>query len=213
MSTSIVEDLPNRQDPVPKVYRPGITALVAAHPARLTSGLLNEAFGSITAQTMQPDTIIVVNDLERAGAGRTRQKLLRMVETEWLAWLDSDDHWYPNHLEDLYRVAMETNAVYAYSWFDAPADPLGHFGLPFNPCTPHHTTITALVKTELLQEVGCADSQVDGRFSNEDWSMIAGIASLACERGLKITHLPKRTWYWRQQGQSTSGRPGQGDAA
>lgn len=212
MNTSMAEVVPMLEDPVPRTYRPGITALIAAHPARFTNGMVGEAFNSAMTQTMQPDTIIVVNDLERAGAGRTRQKLLRMVETEWVAWLDSDDSWYPNHLEDLYRVATETDSVYVFSWFDGSNDPLGHFGLPYNPCTPHHTTITALVKTELLHEVGCPDNQADGRYANEDWAMITGVAKLACERGLKMTHLPKRTWHWRIQGQNSSGRPGQGDA-
>ena len=194
-----------------KVLRPGITALIAAHPERLRNGMVNETFASVTAQTLQPDTIVMVNDLEKAGAGRTRQKLLRMVETEWLAWCDSDDSWYPNHLEDLYRVATETDSVYVYSWFDG-GDPLGHFGLPFNPCTPHHTTITALVRTELAQEVGFTDTLRNSSFSNEDWGFITGIAALACERGLKMTHLAARTWHYRQQGQNSSGLPTRGDA-
>jgi len=212
MSTSMVSGVPVAEDQQSKVYRPGITVLIAAHPARFLTGMVNEAFASVTKQTLQADTIVVVNDLERAGAGRTRQKLLRAVETEWTAWLDSDDTMYPNHLEDLHRVAVETDSVYVYSWFDAPNDPLGHFGLPYNPCTPHHTTITALVRTELLHEVGCPDNEPTGPFANDDWSMITGIAKLACERGLKMTHLAKRTWHWRMQGQNTSGRPGQGDA-
>lgn len=191
--------------------RDGITALVAAHPARLTNGLLAEALTSILGQTLQPDTIIVVNDHERTGAGRTRQRLLASVQTTWLAWLDSDDRWYPNHLEDLHKVATETDSVYVYSWFDGP-DPLGHFGLPFNPCTPHHTTITALVRTELAQEVGFPDTAVNGKFSNEDWAFITGVSKLACERGLKMTHLAKKTWFYRQEGQNSSGRPKQGDA-
>lgn len=194
--------------------RPGITAVIAAHPARFANGLLAEALNSVTRQTLQPDTIIVVNDIERAGAGRSRQKLLRMVETEWMAWLDSDDLWLPPHLEKLYAHAQAEDAVFAYSWFiGLPAhDPLGHFGKVFNPCAPHHTTITFLVKTELAQEVGFPET-ADGPFSEEDWGHITGIAQRCCERGLKMVHLPERTWIWRAQGQNSSGRPGQGDAA
>lgn len=190
--------------------RPGITVLMAAHPARLSNGMVNEAFSSITAQTMQPDTVIMVNDLERKGAGRTRQKLLRMVETEWLAWCDSDDALYPNHLADLHKVAIETNSVYVYSWFDG-GDPLGHFGLPFDPCRPHHSTITVLARTDLAQEVGFYESQ-RGQFSNEDWGWITGFAKLCCERGLKMTHVPIRSWHYRQGHGNSSGQPGRGDA-
>jgi glycosyltransferase involved in cell wall biosynthesis len=193
--------------------RHGVTVLVGCHPERLSNGLAMEALGSISRQTLQPDTIILVNDLERAGAGRTRQKLLRMVETEWLAWLDSDDMWLPKHLEKLYNHAQETGAVFVNSWFNAPHDPLGHFGKPLDPCNPHHTTITFMVKTELAQEVGFRESLKDSPFSEEDWHHISGIAALCCERGLKMEHLPEKTWWWRQQGQNTSGlfRPGEGD--
>ena len=200
--------------------RPGITVLVACHPERLSNGLAVEAVASVARQTLQPDTIILVNDLERAGAGRTRQKLLRMVETEWLAWCDSDDLLLPKHLERLYNTAQETGAVFVNAWFNAPHDPFiskdnpgGHFGRPLDPCNPHHTTITFMVKTALAQEVGFRESLKDSPFSEEDWDHIARIAALCCERGLKMVHLPEKTWYWRQQGQNTSGlfRPGQGD--
>lgn len=192
--------------------RPGITALVGAHPARLRNGLLVEALASITHQTLQPDTIIVVNDIERAGAGRTRQKLLRMVETEWIAWLDSDDTWMPEHLEKLWKVVQDTGAVFVSSWFEAPHDPLGHFGKPLDPCNPHHTTITFMVRTELAQEVGFPESLENSPYSEEDYTHISGIAKLCCERDLKMVHLAERTWHWRQMGQNSSGLPGRGDA-
>lgn len=195
--------------------RPGLTVLIAAHPERLSNGLAVETFASVARQTLQPDTIILVNDKERAGAGRTRQKLLRMVETEWLAWCDSDDLLFPQHLERLHNHAQETGAVFVNAWFKAPFDPLGHFGKPLDPCNPHHTTITFMVKTELAQEVGFRESLTteDSPFSEEDWHHISRIAALCCERGLKMAHLPEQTWYWRQQGQNTSGqfRPGAGD--
>lgn len=193
--------------------RPGVTVLMACHPERLSNGLAVDAFQSVARQTLQPDTIILVNDLERAGAGRTRQKLLRMVETEWLAWCDSDDLLYPKHLETLYNRAQETGAVLVNAWFNAPHDPLGHFGKPLDPCNMHHTTITFLARTDLAQEVGFPESQEDWPVSNEDLVFIFGFAKLCCERGLKMEHVPERTWWWRQQGQNTSGlfRPGVGD--
>lgn len=190
--------------------RPGITALVACHPARMTNGLLNRALASVAAQTKQPEAVVVVNDVERKGAGWTRQTLLRTVETEWVAWLDSDDEWLPEHLEKLHRVAVETDSVYVYSWFHG-YDPLGHFGLPFNPCTPHHTTITSLVRTDIAQEAGFPDS-AEGKFSNEDFAFILNVSKIACERGLRMTHLPDKTWHYHQSGQNSSGKPGQGDA-
>ena len=189
--------------------RPGVTVCIASHPAR-TQTWLPVAVQSVLNQTRQPDAILVVNDVDRKGAGWTRRTLLQAVQTEWIAWLDSDDEWYPQHLEKLLNHALETGAAYVYSWFDG-GDPLGHFGLPFNPCTPHHTTMGHLVKTEIAQRVGFYDSQ-PGPFSNEDWLYIVGISEIACREGLIMSHLPERTWLYRQAGQNSSGQPGQGDA-
>jgi glycosyltransferase involved in cell wall biosynthesis len=189
---------------------PGITVLIATHPERQSTGLINRAFASAAAQTLQPAMIIVANDRERLGAGATRRRLLAAVDTEWIAWLDSDDEWAPEHLEKLFQVATETDSVYVFSWFFGN-DPLGHFGLPFNPCTPHHTTMNVLVRTDVAREVGFNLNEV-GPFANEDWGFITGVAKLACERGLKMTHLAERTWTYHQHGQNSSGQPGQGDA-
>lgn len=190
--------------------RPGVTVCIASHPAR-TQTWLAAALGSVLKQTRQPEAILVVNDTQRQGAGWTRRTLLNAVETEWIAWLDSDDEWYPEHLEKLLAIAAERDdIIFVYPWFDG-GDPLGHFGLPFNPCTPHHTTMGHLVKTEIAKRVGFYDSQ-EGPFSNEDWLFIVGVSEIACQEGLRMVHLPERTWYYRQNGQNTSGKPGQGDA-
>lgn len=212
-AANLVRHLEQVQDELndSKELRKGVTAVVIAHPARLSNGLLTRALQSITEQTRQPDAIIVVNDIGRHGAGWARREALRQVRTTRFAWLDSDDFWYPNHLADLNQVMDEVpDCRYVYSWFDGP-DPLGHFGIPFNPCTPHHTTITCLIDTALAKEVGYQDNE-SGPFANEDWNFILGFSALCCERGYKMTHLAKRTWFYEQHGQNSSGKPGQGDA-
>jgi hypothetical protein len=192
------------------ILQPGITVCIAAHPARFTSGLLKRALASVVDQTLQPNRILILNDTAREGVGVIRQRLLEQVRTEWVAWIDSDDEWSPEHLEKLYRTATETDSVYVFSWFHG-GDPLGHFGLPFNPCTPHHTTMNVLVRTDIAQEVGFPPNQ-HGRHANEDWAFITGVSKLACERGLKMTHLAERTWTYHQGHGNSSGQPGQGDA-
>lgn len=205
----------------PVALHPGVTACITAHPARLTNGKLQRALTSVLAQTRQPDQIVVGNDRERGGASRNRQAVLDRVGTEWMAWLDSDDEWLPQHLEKLLQVAEATGAVFVYSWFEpvgAP-DPLGHFGLPFNPATPHHTTITFLVRTELAKRVGFGEDflTVDPhnpghRHGGEDWLHVTGICEIAVRENLKMVHLAERTWRWHISGGNTSGVPGQGDA-
>jgi hypothetical protein len=193
--------------------RPGITAVIAAHPARLRNGFLVRALKSVCSQTLQPDAILVVNDVEKRGAGWARQTILNQVNTTRFAWLDSDDKWYPQHLEKLSRLMDETGAKYVFSWFDGQYDPLGHFGKQFNVCAPHHTTITALVDTALAQEVGYPESDHAGVYSGEDWVFISRMAEICCERGFSMVHLPEKTWWWEQGNQNSSGLPNKGDAA
>lgn len=190
--------------------RPGITVAIACHPARMTNGLLSRALASVQTQTRQPDALVLVNDLELRGAGWTRQRLLNLVQTEWVAWLDSDDEWMPEHLEKLSMTADLTDSVYVYSWMHNN-DPLGHFGLPFDPCRPHHTTMCVLERTDIAREVGFPESAA-GKHSNEDWAHIVGFSEIACQRGLKMTHLAERTWYYHSGHWNSSGQPGQGDA-
>lgn len=190
---------------------PGITVCIASHPPRFKSGLLKRALDSVVAQTLQPNRILILNDTAREGVGVIRQRLLDQVQTTWVAWIDSDDEWMPEHLEKLYQVATETNSIYVFSWFHSIHDPLGHFGLPFNPCTPHHTTMNVLVRTDIAKEVGFPANQ-HGPHANEDWAFITGVAALACERGLKMTHLAEKTWHYHMGHGNSSGQPGQGDA-
>lgn len=189
-----------------------ITVCIPAHPARFRSGLLKRALDSVLAQTLQPERILILNDTAREGVGVIRQRLLDQVTTEWVAWIDSDDEWMPEHLEKLKRVADETDSVYVFSGYHALMDPLGHFGLPFQPCSPYHTTMGILERTDLAKEVGFPPSSTHGMFSNEDWAHITGFAKLACERGLAMTHLAERTWHYHMGHGNTSGLPNQGDA-
>lgn len=205
MSTDMEISLPLQDD-----LLPGVTVCIACHPARMSNGLLGRALASVNAQTMQPAAIAVVNDYARLGAGRMRQRLLNMVRTKWIAWIDSDDEWAPEHLEKLTRVAQDTGSIFVFSYFFG-YDMLGHFGRPFNPCTPHHTTMGHLVRTDIAKRVGFRDNAI-GPFANEDWGFITGIAEIACAEGLRMTHLAERTWTYHQQGQNSSGQPGQGDA-
>lgn len=198
--------------PVSARLTPGITVCIPTHAARFKSGLLNRALGSVVAQTLSPDHILIMNDSQREGVGVIRQRLLDQVRTEWVAWIDSDDEWLPEHLEKLMHVATETSSVYVFSGYHARTDPLGHFGIPFNPCSAYHTTMGILERTDLAQEVGFPPSARHGQFSNEDWAHITGFAKLACERGLKMTHLAERTWHYHMGHGNTSGKPGQGDA-
>lgn len=199
-----------------------ITVAIPAHPARVANGMLDRAVASVKAQLNPAADISIAIDETGAGAAATRQRALDAVQTEWVAFLDSDDWFYPEHLRVLAAGAKIYRAQYVYSYYMVhfpdgrpwPAnDPLGHFGKPFDPRRPHQTTITTLVRTELAKAIGFheppTDSVVGGHRGGEDWHFTVGCA----EAGARIIHIPRRTWAWVHHGGNSSGMPGRGDAA
>jgi hypothetical protein len=191
------------------VLHPGITVAIPTHPARIASGMLGRAVGSVWAQTLPAAALSVAVDLHRAGAAVTRQRALDAVGTEWTQFLDSDDELLPQHLQRLFGCAVETGADFVFSWFEpvGGGDPLGHFGLPFDPLHPHHTTMTVLVRTEVAQSVGFTPAAPGDPFGNEDWRFICGVAG----SGARMVHLAERTWRYHMHGGNCSGMPGRGD--
>lgn len=193
----------------------GITVVTPVHPARQRNGMLARAEASVAAQTLQPDRHLVTVDEHQQGAAVTRQRGLEQVDTEWVAFLDSDDEFLPHHLERAYACAKETGADYVYPWYEVVggSDPMPkHFGRPWDPAAPRLTTIVVLVRTELAQQVGfthplSGEVGVDPS-SGEDWHFVLGCNA----RGAHIVHLPERTWLWHHHGKNSSGRPGRGDA-
>jgi glycosyltransferase involved in cell wall biosynthesis len=185
---------------------PGVTVVIPTIPVRQT--LLQRAITSVLGQTRSVDALSVSIDHARRGAWDTRLRALNAVRTEWTAFLDDDDEFLPQHIERLLAGASESGADMVYSWFDTVphgCDPFPTWFAtePWDANHPRHTTITFLVRTGLAQRIGfTAPTDVDGRFSNEDWRMILELNRLS-----KIHHIPERTWLWHHDSGNTSGRP------
>lgn len=194
-----------------------ITVCIPSIPPRMP--LLTRALASVAQQIVQPEAIIVEIDHDGAGAPATRDRALRKVTTEWVAFLDDDDEMKSHHLETLARCAEAEGADYVYSWYEivdnfgvnqGDADwVLGHFGKPFDAAVPVQTTITTLVRTKIAQDVGFALDDVDtGRLINGQRVGEDYLFTLGClDRGAKIVHTPHRTWVWHHDSANTSGRP------
>jgi glycosyltransferase involved in cell wall biosynthesis len=192
-----------------------ITVVIPTHGERLNNGMTAKAVGSVLEQTLPASGIIVEVDHLRKGAAETRHAGLMKVTTEWVAFLDSDDSFYPMHLDVLAAKALEEDADFVFShpitW--GGYNPFEKdFGKPWDNDNPRHTTITTLVRTELAQQVGFLDYNIPpkGKFgvSDEDWRFTQGCLNL----GAKIVHAPQKTWLWNMHGRNSGGVPGQGDA-
>lgn len=191
-----------------------MSVVIPTHAGR--ERYLELAVASAWGQLVRPAAVHVVEDTTHAGAAATRDRGLRMVDTEWTAFLDSDDVLYREHLRVLLAGARIHGADYVFSYFhviDALGrrrlgDPLGLFGHPFDVGRPTQTTITVLVRTELARAVGfqapVPGEMVDGQVAGEDWRFTLGCVAA----GARIVHVPRRTWGWRHWGAGSPGTPG-----
>lgn len=202
--------------PVPGRPTAPITVVTPTHPARgaaLDPGtLLGRAVASVRTQTLQPaGGISIACDLNGDGAAKTRQRALDEVETEFVSFLDSDDYFYPHHLETHWRLLQESGADVAYSWWggNRPFPESTHRGLAFNPAAPHHITMTLTVRTSLAKAAGFGDKPLHMDWAGEDWAFILRL----CELGARFVGTGDETWFYDSfHGGNTSGLPGRGDA-
>lgn len=172
--------------------------------------MLQQALASVEQQTMKPKDVITIIDHERRGAHWARNEGLAQVTTEWIAWLDSDDEFLPNHLEVLAREASRGDAdlVYSYMIIDGGRDPLAvslnmqwvsPFGVKFGQEQERHLRtfgnfipITYLVKTEFCKKVG-GFPPPESHAKPEDHLFLIKLL----DAGARFVHVPRRTWIYK----------------
>lgn len=194
----------------------GVSVVIPTHPARLRNGMMTRAVRSVMRQTVMPDFWYITVDTTREGSAVTRNRGLMQVETEWTAFLDSDDEWLPHHLETLLNhVSDDVDVIYTgckvidAAGIEIPRRPeWGAFGQPFDPerlMRESYIPVTSLVRTHMAQRSGGFDT-VDSIY--DDWVFYRRMWA----RGAHFLHVPEVTWIWHHHGQNTSGRTTQGDA-
>lgn len=178
---------------------------------------VQQAVASVYQQTVRPEALIIQEDTDKIGAAGNRDAGLDRVATEWVALLDDDDRFYPDHLETLYTAALDTGADIVYSWFDVEGgtDPFPqNFGKPWDPEAPIQTTVTVLAKTDVIRKAGGYSNRLElelpelsdfaqGNTAGEDFRMLF----TANQQGAKIVHVPKKTWVYCHHESNTSGLP------
>ncbi|NKY40867.1 glycosyltransferase, partial [Cellulomonas septica] len=129
-----------RRDPA--TAQPRSAAVTAILPLYQGAGYVQDALRSITAQTLLPVEVLVVDDgstdgggalaaafdspvpirvirQDNAGQSAARNTAAAAARGELLAFLDQDDTWYPQHLARLVRpFARSQHVAWSYSDFD-----------------------------------------------------------------------------------------------
>ncbi len=194
--------------------RPGVTIVIPTIPPR--AEMLGRAVASTLGQTRPPQALSIALDVDHEGAGPTRTRALQAVTTEFIAFLDDDDYFYPNHIETLMGVQEQTGALVCWSWWDGnrvwdheceqqlcPDRCHRHKSMDFE--HPHLFGITYLVNTELAQQCVFPGPQPGEDFyGNEDYVFLLQLIKLT--KPSDWAHDPRITWHYSAHGGNTSGR-------
>lgn len=175
---------------------------------RPRADLLLRAIASVSAQTLQPDSIVISIDTERQGAAYCRQRGFEQVNTPLVAWLDDDDEFKPQHLERLRATMVEQDVDLVYGWYDVinGGDPLTIEGRPWAADNMGLFPVTYLVKSECVRDAGgwapAGYEPEAPSHGGEDWQLQCRMR----DNGVVMYHLNERTWHWIH-GANTSGLP------
>lgn len=179
-----------------------VTVLIPHIPIRINE--LGRAIRSVSAQTRQPDAIVIVPDPEHTGSAATRNRGLKSVTTDFVAFVDDDDELLPHHLDELMRcqAATEADVVYPGGTVVGGHDPHDRFGKPFDPNLlrqKSYIPVTCLARTALVRGVGGFEKAPGSIY--DDWGLYLKLLNA----GAKFVHHPVKTWFWHHGPQNTSG--------
>jgi glycosyltransferase involved in cell wall biosynthesis len=181
-------------------FRTDVTAVIPHIPVRVNR--LPTALGSVLAQTWPVSALSVAVDLKREGSATTRTRALLAAQTHWVAFLDDDDEWLPNHLEVLLDVTRTSGADVVYSNCEVRGDDgqvtWKSFGQPFDAkllFVRPYMTVVSLVRAELARA-----ARFDADW--DEWGFYRRLHRL----GATFQHTPEITWVWNSGSHGTSGQ-------
>ena len=185
-----------------------VTVLIPSVPTR--KQMLNRAVVSVLNQLRQPDMILIGVDHGRLGAAENRNRMMSSVTTTWIAFLDDDDEFLPQHLLVLLQNSEDVDVVYTGCQVIGPhgediplQEEWGRYGKPFDGLLlrkKSYLPVTCLVRTELAQ-VSSFHAPEGSQY--DDWGFYLDLL----DQKARFRHVPQRTWIWHHWGGNSSGRP------
>jgi glycosyltransferase involved in cell wall biosynthesis len=116
---SVIIPTHNRAELVPRAVRSALRAIAPGDEVVVVDDGSTDSTGDRLAEF---DGAIRYHRTENLGAGPARNLGVRMAAHDWIAFLDSDDEWFPDHL-DLHRTVLsKTPALFTCANFDVVED-------------------------------------------------------------------------------------------
>ena len=170
---------------------PTLIAVITPHkPGQVRDALLSECIASVKAQTIDCDHIIYT-DTHKLGPSILRNEMVKTLpaEYDWLAFLDDDDLFLPNHLAALSAVSENADVVYS-----SCQPGIATVILPFDREAlrrGNYIAVTSLVRRSMFEKVGGFPDLK----KYEDWRLWNNIA----DAGGRFVFVPEVTWTYRIQ--------------
>ena len=187
-----------------------LTVITVSMPQRVA--MLGEAVASVAEQTLPPSAHLIriappVGEPNPCQLALEVNSLLAHVVTEWVAVIEDDDLWYPNHLE---RVATACDADVVYTFGKNASQTDSNRWTPDELATRlfggNFVPYNAAIKTHVLREVGGWGGEFDwerrvftetGKWA-PDWDLWVRVS----RTGARFRCVPEVTWEYRQGPQS-----------
>lgn len=174
-----------------------VSVITPAVPWR-TEDMLPSCIASVVAQTAEPVSHLIGIDYNKIGAGAMCNKLIKDVDSKYIAFLADDDIFYQNHLEVLTANIGEADLI--YSWCNVIGrggwNPNAYFD-PERLWIGNYIPSTVMMKTSVFKEMGGFD---ETPFVAEDWDM--WLKMLKANKIFKC--VDEITWEYRFHGKNIS---------
>lgn len=183
-----------------------VTVAITAIPPRMKTEL-PRAIESVLAQTHKPETLIVNIDWSKSGAGANRNRGLVQAHTTWIAFLDDDDEFLPDHLQRCLDAAEASEADVVVPWFRVVGgmDPFPRnraVGVPAEGGMPAFP-VTVLARTAIAKRARFTEGLTSLVGGGEEYHYFLHLR----ERGAKFHMIPDETWIYHHDSANTSGLP------
>lgn len=165
-----------------------VTVITPTIPDRVD--LLREAICSVAQQTEPVKGHLIGVDSLGEGPSPVRNKLIKSVDTEWIAFLDDDDILFGNHFEVVSQHQNDADLI--WTWCSSIGrgnfNPNSHFNEQRLRSDGNYIPITVTLRTELFRRVGGFS---DARL--EDWDLWIRLL----DAGARFKCEPTVTWQYR----------------